>query len=59
LIPAAPTAVVCDSTAYLPAELLAEREIEVVSLYVSIDGEQQKETEVDDYGAFFERLRAS
>ncbi|HEY8808655.1 MAG TPA: DegV family protein, partial [Solirubrobacterales bacterium] len=57
--PSAPTAVVCDSTAYLPTQLRAERGIELVSLYVSIDGEQQKETEVDDYGAFFERLRAS
>jgi DegV family protein with EDD domain len=53
------TAVVCDSTAYLPPELLAERGIEVVSLYVSIDGEQLRETEIDDYSAFFERLRAS
>jgi fatty acid kinase fatty acid binding subunit len=59
LTAAAPTAVVCDSTAYLPPELLAERGIEVVSLYVSIDGEQQREIEVGDYGAFFERLRAS
>jgi fatty acid-binding protein DegV len=59
LTPTAPTAVVCDSTAYLPLDLLAERDIQVVSLYVSIDGEQQKETEVADYGAFFERLRAS
>ncbi len=57
--PPSPTAVVCDSTAYLPAGLVAERGIEVVSLYVSIDGEQQKETEIGDYGAFFERLRAS
>jgi DegV family protein with EDD domain len=55
----APTAVVCDSTAYLPCELLTERGIQVVSLYVSIDGEQQHETEIDDYGAFFERLRTS
>jgi DegV family protein with EDD domain len=31
----------------------------MVSLYVSIDGEQQKETEIGDYGFFFERLRAS
>ena len=53
------TAVVCDSTAYLPTDLVAERDIRVVSLYVSIDGEQQKETEIGDYGAFFERLRAS
>lgn len=53
------TAVVCDSTCYLPAELIASRGIEVVSLYVSVDGEQQRETEIGDYGAFFERLRAS
>ena len=56
---ATPTAVVCDSTAYLPTDLRAERGIDLVSLYVSIDGEQQKETEIGDYGAFFERLRAS
>lgn len=56
---ATPTAVVCDSTAYLPSQLIAERGIEVVSLYVAIDGEQQRETEIGDYGAFFERLRAS
>jgi DegV family protein with EDD domain len=59
LTTAQPTVVVCDSTAYLPTELRTERGIELVSLYVSIDGEQQKETEVGDYGAFFERLRAS
>ncbi len=57
--PTPATAVVCDSTAYLPADLLAARDIEVVSLYVTIDGEQERETEVADYGAFFERLRAS
>jgi DegV family protein with EDD domain len=59
LTAAAPTAVVCDSTAYLPTELRAARDIQLVSLYVAIDGEQQRETEVGDYGAFFERLRAS
>lgn len=59
MTPPPATAVVCDSTAYLPPDLLAEREIQVVSLYVSIDGEQQKETEIGDYGAFFDRLRAS
>ena len=46
-------------TAYLPPSSVAERGIELVSLYVSIDGEQQTETEIGDYGAFFERLRAS
>jgi len=59
LTAAAPTTVVCDSTAYLPNDLLAERDIQVVSLYVSIDGEQQKETEIGDYAAFFDQLRAS
>ncbi len=57
--PTQPTAVVCDTTAYLPADLLTEKGIETVSLYVSIDGEQQRESEVGDYGEFFERLRAS
>lgn len=57
--PPLPTAVVCDSTAYLPSDLVAERSIEVISLYVSIDGDQQPEVEIGDYGAFFERLRAS
>jgi DegV family protein with EDD domain len=59
LSPTQPTAVVCDTTAYLPSDLLKEKGIETVSLYVSIDGEQQPESEVGDYGAFFERLRAS
>jgi len=53
------TAVVCDSTSYLPTELLRRKGIETISLYVSIDGEQQRETEIGDYGEFFERLRAS
>ncbi|HSR95194.1 MAG TPA: DegV family protein [Solirubrobacterales bacterium] len=53
------TAVVCDTTAYLPTELAAERGIQTISLYVSIDGVQQPESEVGDYEDFFERLRAS
>jgi DegV family protein with EDD domain len=53
------TAVVCDSTCYLPTALIEERGIKVISLYVSVDGQQEKETEIVDYGAFFERLRAS
>jgi DegV family protein with EDD domain len=59
LSPTQQTAVVCDTTAYLPTDLLAEKGIETISLYVSIDGEQQPESEVEDYGGFFERLRAS
>jgi DegV family protein with EDD domain len=55
----AETAVVCDSSQYLPAEVIAAKGIEVVSLYVSIDGEQERETEVTDYDDFYSRLRQS
>jgi DegV family protein with EDD domain len=53
------TAVVCDSSQYLPAEIIATKGIGVVSLYVSIDGEQQRETEITDYDDFYSRLRQS
>lgn len=55
----ADTAVVCDTTAYLPSELVASNGIQVVSLYVAVDGEQEPESEIADYAAFYERLRAS
>jgi DegV family protein with EDD domain len=51
--------VVCDSTAYLPADLLDRYGIETISLYVAVDGDQRPEVEIRDYGEFFERLRAS
>ena len=57
--PSAETAVVCDTTAYLPSELVASRGIKTVSLYVSVDGVQEPESEISDYAAFYERLRAS
>jgi DegV family protein with EDD domain len=52
-------AVVCDTTAYLPTELVASSGIHVVSLYVAVDGVQEPESEITDYAAFYERLRAS
>jgi DegV family protein with EDD domain len=55
----AETAVVCDSTAYLPCDLIEKRGIETISLYVSVDGHQERELDVDDYAGFYERLRAS
>lgn len=55
----AETAVVCDTTCYLPTALLAERGIQEISLYVSVDGEQERESEISDFHAFYERLRAS
>lgn len=53
------TAVVCDTTAYLPSEVIAERAIQTVSLYVSVDDHQEAEAEVTDYADFYARLRAS
>jgi len=57
----AKTAVVTDTTAYLPEEMIAEHDIKRVSLYVSLDGEQRPEIEIagEQYTEFFERLRWS
>jgi DegV family protein with EDD domain len=55
----APTAVVCDTTAYLPSELIESYGIETISLYVAVDGHQEAEAEIDDYAGFYDRLRAS
>ena len=38
------TAIVCDTTSYLPDEMLAEHGIQRVSLYVALDGEQRRES---------------
>ncbi|MGI8727595.1 MAG: DegV family protein [Solirubrobacterales bacterium] len=54
-----PTAVVTDTTCYLDPGLDATRELSMVSLYVGTDGNQQRESEITDFAAFFERLRAS
>jgi DegV family protein with EDD domain len=59
LSPSAQTAVVCDTTAYLPDELADRREIERISLYVSIGEDQEAESEISDFAGFYERLRAS
>lgn len=53
------TAVICDSTCYLPSALIEAHGVERVSLYVSLAGKQQPEMEISDYAGFFERLRAS
>jgi DegV family protein with EDD domain len=59
LTSSAQTAVVCDTTAYLPCELVSEREIGSVSLYVAVDGHQERELDISDYAGFYERLRSS
>jgi DegV family protein with EDD domain len=53
------TAVVCDTTAYLPTELVRDHEINLVSLYVSLEGRQERESAIVDYDQFYDRLRRS
>jgi DegV family protein with EDD domain len=53
------TEVVCDTTAYLPADLVSERGIHLISLYVGLEGDLQRESEISDYTEFYERLRTS
>ena len=57
--PPAETAVVCDTTCYLPTDLVARRGIKEISLYVAADGELERESEIGDFDDFYERLRAS
>jgi DegV family protein with EDD domain len=52
-------AVVCDTTAYLPDELVREIGVQRISLYVTLDGETRPESDVADYGDFYRRLAAS
>ncbi len=54
-----PVAVVGDSTNYLPRELVEREGIHQVSLYVGWHGEHQRETEMDGFDAFYERLRSA
>src|SRR6266550_5769703 len=52
-------AVVTDTTAYLPSGLVEEAGIELVSLYVNwVDG-SERESEMANFDAFYERLRSS
>src|SRR5919204_3703242 len=53
------TAVVADTTSYLPPELIEQHDIHLVSLYVGIEGEQDRESDITDLHAFYERLRSS
>jgi DegV family protein with EDD domain len=55
------TAVVTDTTAYLPEELIVENGIHRASLYVTLDGEQDRESEISgaQYDDFYKRLSRS
>jgi DegV family protein with EDD domain len=50
-------AVVTDTTAYLPNALIREHGIGLVSLHVNWNGRSQRESEMGDLDAFYDRLR--
>jgi DegV family protein with EDD domain len=52
-------AIVTDTTHYLPRELVERHEIHEVSLYVNWPDQQQRESEMPSFDAFYERLRAA
>jgi DegV family protein with EDD domain len=52
-------AIVSDTCHYLPAELIAANQIHQVSLYVHWPDGTERESEIRDYDAFYERLRVA
>ncbi|MCW2991862.1 MAG: DegV family protein [Solirubrobacterales bacterium] len=54
-----PVAVVTDTTHYAPPEQVAEMGLHQVSLYVNEGGTAVRESEIGDYGEFYDRLRSS
>ena len=52
------TAVVSDTTAYLPRELVEANQIHLVSLYVNFGTDRtERESDIQDYTAFYDELR--
>jgi DegV family protein with EDD domain len=54
-----PVAIVSDSTAYLPRELVEQHGIQLVSLYVNWDDRSEREVDMPDFNEFYDRLRAA
>jgi DegV family protein with EDD domain len=54
-----PVAVVSDTTHYLPASVVAEHDIHLVSLYVKFGETLQRESDMVDMDGFYERLRTA
>ena len=53
------TRIVTDTTHYLPAEVVDRDEIALVSLYVNWQGRTDKESDLPDFDAFYDYLRAT
>jgi DegV family protein with EDD domain len=54
-----PVAIVSDTCHYLPRDVVEAHRIHEVSLYVHWPGETVRESEIDDYDAFYKRLGSS
>jgi DegV family protein with EDD domain len=54
-----PVAIVSDSTAYLPRELVEQHGIQLVSLYVNWDDRSEREVDMPDFNEFYDRLRTA
>jgi fatty acid kinase fatty acid binding subunit len=54
-----PVAIVSDTCHYLPREVVAANDIHQVSLYVHWPDETLRESDMEDYNAFYDRLRSS
>lgn len=52
-------AVVSDTCAYLPAELVAAHDLHLVPLYVHREGREDRESDLTDYGEYYESLRTA
>jgi DegV family protein with EDD domain len=50
-------AIVSDTTGYLPAELVERHGIKLVSLYVNWEDESERELDMPNFDAFYDRLR--
>ena len=55
----APVAIVTDTTHYLPRDLASAHDIHQVSLYVNWQDRQDRETDLPDFDAYYEHLRAA
>src|SRR4051795_5107164 len=54
-----PVAVVTDTTQYLPHEVIERHGLQLVSLYVNWDGRIDRESDLGDYGPFYDHLRSA
>jgi fatty acid kinase fatty acid binding subunit len=54
-----PVAIVSDSTAYLPREVVEQNRIRLVSLYVNWEDHSERELDMPDFDGFYDRLRSA